>query len=292
MALRRRRGQQIKYLPRRATEIPGHEVGATADPSGVGSLIARAKDGRIARGRALPRARRPEPTTQIGGLAARTHLASQDHHGEGGHTNLVTDERRQCPASGAVWGRTKIRAAGATDDSFGLVLHVCCTQHSFRLGSVSICPRRRGLWHLGASASPPPQVQYSLPERQIGEHLRVASTTYCCSWWAILGLKQWPLPCQRKRAPTELIASLALAALVSTNRVKVDPKRLQIANGAFGRLSRQPAGPVQPADVVRLGYQSTRRIRAQSYGQTRTLRASDSRVHRLKQSCRVGDRRR
>jgi len=64
----------------------------------------------------------------------------------------VTDERRQCPASGAVWGRTKIRAAGATDDSFGLVLHVCCTQHSFRLGfgidlsaaARIVAPRRLG----------------------------------------------------------------------------------------------------------------------------------------------------
>jgi hypothetical protein len=65
----------------------------------------------------------------------------------------------------------KIRSAGAADGSFGLVLHVCCMQHGFRLEPGAELPRcgpDRG--SVGASASPPPQVQCSLLEPQIRRH--------------------------------------------------------------------------------------------------------------------------
>jgi hypothetical protein len=104
--------------------------------------------------------------------------------------------------AGLCGSERKIRPAGTADGPFRLVLHACCTQHGFQLEpgvELPDCEPDRGT--VGAAASPPPRVQCSLAERQIRDPPKIASTTCCGTWWAILGLNQWPLPCQGSALP-------------------------------------------------------------------------------------------
>jgi hypothetical protein len=108
----------------------------------------------------------------------------------------------------------KIRSTGPTDSSFGLLLHVCCTQRGFQLApgvELRHCSPDRGT--VGASSSPPPKIQCSLPERQISA--RSAGREHYMLWFVVgdTGIEPVASSVSRKRSPTELIALVGVGCV-------------------------------------------------------------------------------